>query len=296
MDFGRLANVDDVDFDLPSIDVGDALATSPRGAPCIRLGAPAWAKRGWVGRVYPEGTEASGYLAAYGATYGAVELNATLYRTPTQAEAIGWASSTPADFRFAPKLQRSLVPGRPGPDTEKELARFGAFLEGLGDKRGPSLLSMPPSFSLRDFDALKRFLERWPTHAPLAIELRHPSWFSSGALDPSASAELRARRVTAVVTDVAGRRDVAHGSVTTSTLFVRFVGNALHASDFTRIDAWALRLRDLIEKGLEEAYFFIHEPDDDTTPELLAYAAERFGAATQCVVRAGRPKGQMSMF
>ena len=70
--------------------------------------------------------------------------------------------------------------------------------------------------------------------------------------------------------------------------------------DLTEIDAASNNgvdnIRDLIEKGLEEAYFFIHEPDDDTTPELLAYAADRFGAATECVVRAGRPRGQMSLF
>ena len=54
---------------------------------------------------------------------------------------------------------------------------------------------------------------------------------------------LSSRAATAVVSDVAGRRDASHGSVTSSSCFVRFQGNELHASDAARLDAWTLELR-----------------------------------------------------
>jgi len=74
-----------------------------------------------------------------------------------------------------------------------------------------------------------------------------------------------------VITDVGGRRDVCHMSVTSDYAMVRFVGNNLHSSDFSRSDDWAARLDRWFDQGLKQCYFFIHEPDNVNAPELAAY-------------------------
>lgn len=89
---------------------------------------------------------------------------------------------------------------------------------------------------------------------------------------------LRNRGVSAVITDVAGRRDVCHAQLTASTVLVRFVGNSLHPSDYTRVSEWSERLKYWIESGLESAYFFTHEPDNLLAPELAAFAWQTFTA------------------
>jgi hypothetical protein len=96
--------------------------------------------------------------------------------------------------------------------------------------------------------------------------------------------------VAAVITCVAGRRDVCHASLTAPFTMVRFVGNgagpakrdatsaaanALHPTDETRTAAWLDRLLEWRARGLESACFFVHQPDDVLAPELMASFATR---------------------
>ena len=57
---------------------------------------------------------------------------------------------------------------------------------------------------------------------------------------------------------------------------MRFIGNELHPSDFARAEAWCERLKQWSEQGLSDVYFFAHQPDDITCPELCDYLAELF--------------------
>jgi uncharacterized protein YecE (DUF72 family) len=59
--------------------------------------------------------------------------------------------------------------------------------------------------------------------------------------------------------------------VTTETTMIRFVGNNLHETDYSRIDRWVNRLNLWFEKGLKEVYFFTHEPDNILAPEMSVY-------------------------
>ena len=78
MDFGKLNNVDRVDFSLPetpsrSIDM--LAASGPReGAPLVHVGAPIWSPKQWVGRVYPKGTKSADFLAEYTKQFNSIEL------------------------------------------------------------------------------------------------------------------------------------------------------------------------------------------------------------------------------
>ncbi|HNK30094.1 MAG TPA: DUF72 domain-containing protein, partial [Ferruginibacter sp.] len=57
--------------------------------------------------------------------------------------------------------------------------------------------------------------------------------------------------------------------------FIRYVGNSLHPSDYTRIDAWVDRMKCWLDSGMEELYFFMHMHDEATSPELTVYLVDK---------------------
>jgi uncharacterized protein YecE (DUF72 family) len=63
--------------------------------------------------------------------------------------------------------------------------------------------------------------------------------------------------------------------LTVPKTFVRFVGNNLHATDYTRIDEWVLRIKHWLDNGLKELYFFMHQHDEKDSPELCNYVIEQ---------------------
>lgn len=79
-----------------------------------------------------------------------------------------------------------------------------------------------------------------------------------------------------MITDVAGRRNVLHSSVSAPFVLLRFIGNELHPSDFSRAQDWCLRLKQWSELGLQKVFFFAHEPDDLTCPELTSHLVGLF--------------------
>jgi uncharacterized protein YecE (DUF72 family) len=73
--------------------------------------------------------------------------------------------------------------------------------------------------------------------------------------------------------------------LTNETTMIRFVGNGLHETDYTRIDEWVDRLNLWFEKGLKEVYFFTHEPDNILAPQLSVYLLERLQKYANVEVR-----------
>ncbi|MCU0383952.1 MAG: DUF72 domain-containing protein, partial [Cyclobacteriaceae bacterium] len=73
-----------------------------------------------------------------------------------------------------------------------------------------------------------------------------------------------------VITDTAGRRDCLHLQLTANFCFVRFAGYSLHPSDSVRLALWAEKVKAWQEKGLQNVYFFIHQPEDVFVKESLS--------------------------
>ncbi len=86
---------------------------------------------------------------------------------------------------------------------------------------------------------------------------------------------LKSLNMGAVITDTAGRRDCAHMHLSIPKTFIRYVGNSLHPSDNTRIDAWVERIKYWLDNDLEELYFFMHMHDEATSPELTVYLVDK---------------------
>lgn len=291
MDFGRLASLKGVSFALPPLPERSRRVLG--GRPCdegdvewLRAGAPAWARKDWLGRLYPKGSSDKDLLRLYGQRLGAIELNASYYRVPSDAVLDGWAAEVPESFHFCPKLHKNISHRRDLDAAAREARSFAERLLRLGPRLGPALLQLPPFVGLEALPALDKLLAALPAAFRVAVELRHPSWFARNALRDSVLTVLEQRGAGAVITDVAGRRDVCHASITAPFVFLRFVGNGLDPTDNPRTDAWLERLLEWRELGLQRAYFFAHQPDDAVAPETLQYfvtAARRRGARMPAV-------------
>ena len=70
--------------------------------------------------------------------------------------------------------------------------------------------------------------------------------------------------------------------------FIRYVGNSLHPTDYTRIDDWIKHISRWLDKGLQELYFFMHMHDEAFSPELTVYLVDKLNA--KCNLNIQKPK------
>lgn len=270
MEFGKISNIEDVNWSIPE-DVPTSLEflkTLPRrNEPRFFIGTPAWGHKEWIGKIYPPKTKASDFLSFYSKNFSTIEFNTVHYRIPTEAQVSAWVSQVPQGFRFCPKVFQGISHGE-GLIDKKLLQEWFRFCDQLKEYLGPCFIQFPPHFDYSRKASLFYFLEQWPKDLRLSLEFRHPSWFQGGKVLPALEKYLQQKNIGLVITDVAGRRDVLHTSISSSFLLLRFIGNNLHASDYLRSKKWAERLSQWAAQGLHEVYFFVHEPDDINSPEM----------------------------
>ena len=290
MEFGKLQSIDNIDFTLPTDDpvtlrLWDKLAASANGASSgiqkakpslrVRVGGTEWGCTSWLGRVYPRGTKSKDFLTFYARQFSTVEGNTLYYGLQSPAVIGRWASMTGGDFRFCPKFLETISHKQQLVNAAADTRAFIDSVRHFGDRLGPAFLQLSESFGPDRAKVLQDYLRTLPRDLRVAVELRHPAWFGSSA--PSDSFDLfRELGVGTVITDVAGRRDVLQMRLTNPVAFIRFVTHGLHRLDYWRADAWAERLADWTAKGLEEVYFFVHSPGEQTSPEMMAYVIGRF--------------------
>lgn len=277
MKFGKLPSIRGVDFSLPPINPSNLkhLGGSPAASFDAYVGVPRWASKEWIGHLYPKGTKPADYLRFYAQAFNTIELNSTHYRIPTPEQVAKWRDQTGASFRFCPKLPQVISHHRQLIHADEELSLFLKAIENFEEKLGCSFVQLHDSFSPALFSNLEKFLSKWPSDMPLAVEFRHSDWFEAGGLIPEAVELLATCQVGTVITDVAGRRDVCHGSLTNRTAMIRLVGNELHETDFERSEAWLNRLQLWREQGLETVYVFAHEPGDRMASDFADYWIEQ---------------------
>jgi uncharacterized protein YecE (DUF72 family) len=130
------------------------------------------------------------------------------------------------------------------------------------------------NFTPKSFPELKTYVEALPEDFEVFFELRHKDWFTPEwivQLD-----ELFSRRkVGFAITDTAGRRDCVHMHLTVPKAFIVFSATGDPELDKRRLDAWATRILDWKNKGLQSAGFFITGPEESATPELCGYFSEQ---------------------
>lgn len=306
MKFGKLHDPDElsrVDFQLPTVPNRsiELIHAKTEGKPFrAYIGCPMWDNKGWIGKLYPKGSKAGEYLRYYARSFNGIELNSTHYRTPKHEIVSRWRDMAGEDFHFSPKISQTISHRFRLVNCQDQLDRFCESIEGFRSSLGCSFIQLPPNFTTAELPKLDWFLATWPQHLPLAVEFRHASWFEGGGLSADVLDLLEGTNTTALITDVAGRRDVLHAHLTTSTVMIRFVGNGLVPTDYTRADAWLDRIEAWVNQGLEALYFFVHEPDDTFAPEMGTYIIEglnkRLGLDLPIPGLHDAPGAQMSLF
>ncbi len=263
MEFGKVDDLRAVDWALSADTKLTGLTLAAQALPRdfrAYIGSTAWGQKGLVGSVYPAGTRPGDMLEAYARQFNTIELNTTFYRVPDRGQVMKWYAAVPDDFRFCPKVSKAISQAVDLAVQTSRTLDFAKAVQHFEHKLGPCFIQLPADFTTDRWSALEIWLDAWPPHLALAVELRHASWFetSTGA---DAFAAFAARGVGSVITDVAGRRDVAHMEVTAPFTVVRWVGN-VDASDGPRLAAWAARLSAWNQRGLAEAYVFTHQPEE----------------------------------
>ena len=279
MDFGYLPDLSAVDFRLPPDhpDTRRQLHANARDVsqrPTVYLGCPVWHNKPWRGTYYPAKAPEKDFLHHYARQFNTIELNTTHYRIPDEGTIKRWREAVTPEFKFCPKFPQVISHEHQLVNTADLTDAFCSAILGLKENLGISFLQLPPTFGPKKLPILEQYLLSLPEALPLAVEFRHPDWFSDFEAGREAFALLEACRVATVLTDTAGRRDVLHMRLTTPTVLLRFNGYSLHPTDYTRVNAWVKRFKHWFQEGLQTIYFFMHQHHIEHAPTLLRYLIE----------------------
>jgi uncharacterized protein YecE (DUF72 family) len=276
MEFGKVTaeELDSIDFTLPPDPKQneDILKTSPQ-ATKIFVGCAKWGRKDWIGKIYPKGTKESDFLRHYGTHFNGIELNATFYRIPSFKQTTTWSSMVGDDFKFCPKFSGQISHIKRLKDVEGATERFLYNISGFGKKLGCVFLMIHPGMGPKNIETISSYLKALPKDIDVSVELRHKDWYEQETFE-SILAIMKENKISSVITDAAGRRDCVHMRLTTPTAFIRFVGNGLHASDYSRVDAWVDRMGSWMRQGIHNIYFFMHQQDEVHSPVLGKYVID----------------------
>lgn len=153
-----------------------------RGAhaiPGLRVGTAAWSIPRAVAESFPG---AGSHLTRYARVLNCAEINTSFYRSHRPEVYARWAAQTPAGFRFAVKLPRTITHDNRLRASRAALQRFMAEVAGLGDRLGVLLVQLPPSlvFEARPVRTFFGLLAGMFDGA-VVCEPRHASWFEPAA-------------------------------------------------------------------------------------------------------------------
>jgi uncharacterized protein YecE (DUF72 family) len=273
MEFGKVSNVDEVDFKMPHDPAMNkkVLGGKPFAHPHIYVGCAKWGRPDWVGTLYPKGTKAADYLKHYTKHYNSIELNAMFYQLFPKATVAKWASYADDDFRFSPKFTQAITHFKRLKDAERETDDFLDTMQSFGNKLGTSFIQMGDNFGPKNFGTLQSYIEALPKDFDVALELRHTDWYNDKTVATELFHLLQANNTASIITDTSGRRDLLHMHLPTKTAFIRWVGNNLHPTDFKRLDDWTKRIKLWLGEGLETLYFYVHNHEEANTPQLSDY-------------------------
>lgn len=147
--------------------------------PSLRIGCAGWSLPRVEQAAFGAGAS---LLQRYATRLNAVEINSSFHRPHSHATYARWAAAVPATFRFSVKLPRTISHDKRLVDCEAELAEFLLQVGGLADRLGCLLVQLPPSLGFETTTAAAFFARLRRQHAgAVAVEPRHPSWFTSEA-------------------------------------------------------------------------------------------------------------------
>lgn len=279
MDFGKVDDIDKVDISLPE-DHPDTIKLlkslkKKKKTPKVYIGAAKWGRKEWVGKIYPPKTKDKDFLTHYLEQFDSIELNATHYQMPTPESIKKWKTNAGKDFKFCPKFPQIISHMKRLKNCEDQTKRFYDAIRSFENNLGICFLQLPPNYPPKNFTDLEKYIKTLPGDVEICVELRHPDWFKNSDIANETFIMFKENNVGTVITDTPGRRDAVHQRLTTPSPYIRFVGNNLHSTDYTRVDDWVERIKYWLESGAPTIYFMMHQVEEEYTPELTNYAIKQ---------------------
>lgn len=275
MEFGKVdaSDLDKINFKLPPdhADTTAILTKTKKKDTQIYIGCAKWGRKDWVGKLYPPKTKEADFLMHYAKHFNCIELNATFYRMPTPAQIKTWKSKVGKDFKFCPKFVDQITHLRRLKNVKEITDQFLEAIYEFGENLGPIFLMPHPQMGPKALENIQAFIESLPEEVELFTEFRHPEWFSNQQAFDQVFEVLKKQKSGAIITDASGRRDCVHMRLSTPEAFIRFVGNGLHPTDYTRIDDWVQRMKQWKDQGIQRIWFFMHQHEELHSPELCRY-------------------------
>jgi uncharacterized protein YecE (DUF72 family) len=110
------------------------------------------------------------------------EINSSVYRPHAPDTYARRGAATPPEFRFAIKVPQLITHEQALRRCRVPFRRLLAETAGLGRRRGPLLVQLPPSLPFERRPATSFFdMVRHEYEGPLVCEPRHPAWFTAAA-------------------------------------------------------------------------------------------------------------------
>ena len=201
----------------------------------------------WKGNFYPEDLPTAKMLSFYAERFATTEINYTFHRIPAQKTIESWKAQTPERFRFALKAPQKITHWAKLRDCANTMDYFGKVITDLGERLGPVLFQLPPTFK-KDTDVLSSFLRELPSMRA-AFEFRHESWFDEEIFDV-----LRSRDIALCIAD-------ADALATPNKITAAYGYLRLRREDYTETDVkrWSDFVRQQKANWTDAFVYFKHE-------------------------------------
>src|SRR6267154_6452061 len=125
----------------------------------VLIGTSGWHYDSWRCPFYPASLPIKAQLQYYASQFPTAELNGVFYRTPTPDAVKSWREQTGNDFVFAWKASKFITHWkRLSQNSVSSLELLEDRLALLGDKAGPILFQLPPTFAA-DAERLASFFK-----------------------------------------------------------------------------------------------------------------------------------------
>jgi len=272
MKYGFLKDISNVDFTLPPPPTfAKDLIPNPKTEEVkIFIGSSVWADKDFKGHFYPEKTTQKNFLLEYSKQFKSVEVNSTRYGTPKDSTLNTWKNNVPDDFRFSFKMPQiiSVRKNLLAKDVLLRLEDFIIAIDKMGRKAGTTFILLQNNFGKERLNELEGFLKELPKEQEFAVEIRNAKFNQSLELGQL----LNTYNIANVITDTAGERNIVHRLATNNTAYIRFVGNGLADTDYSRIDDWVKQFKIWITQGIRNIYCLHHQPNQNRS--FAGYSAK----------------------
>ncbi len=250
------------------------------------LGCPMWGYKEWVGSFFPPRTPPGNFLRIYSKQLNTVEGNTIFYSLPSAETIARWRQETPDTFRLCPKVSRSISHEGLLAEKRDETLFFVERMRGLETRLGPVFIQLPPTFAPADLAQLEAFLTFWPADVRLAVEVRHPGFYTepqAAQLNTLLHQHGAARvmmDIRPLLTGPAEERQIhmererkpnlpLHITTTTDFTLLRYIGHPRAEVNEPLFDAWAEQIAQWLQQGIT-VYAFCHCPFEKHSPEICA--------------------------